>query len=828
MTNKIQREALIEALQEHAPRALHVAEICGRIGVAKSRKDEVLDELDDLRRMHLVTEMPGNRFRLKRRSVPRGPSPAPVNVQHYGLVIGRLSINRRGFAFVSPEDGSADVFIPPTGMGAALHGDRVEVQARPSAKGREGRVAGVLERRPPRFTGQLQRRGRTVWIEPDDPRLRSPIAIEGELPGNGKLRGEAVIAEFVAFPQDDNDTPSAKVVDILGIAGMTEVEVAKIKIRDNVLEEFGQEVLEEAEAIPNRVLQREKRDREDLRDLDLCTIDPPDARDHDDALWIERKGRGFKVVVAIADVAHYVRPGTAIDRAALERCTSIYLPDRAIPMLPPELSTDLASLVPNKDRLCMAVEIELGPSGAIRKHRLMEGVMRSRAKLTYAGVARALGLTNEGPRQQAATKRLPMLEAMLDLSRALRRKRLRRGALDFDLPEARVRLDDANVEPIDVYRSRTDPGVREAYRIVEEMMLLANEVVAAELKDRGVPAIYRLHGQPDGKKIEAFAELAQHLGYDMNATAAGDPRQLSAFLTKIDGTEQAPVLRFLLLRAMQQAVYDTSPDVGHFGLATKDYLHFTSPIRRYPDLAVHRVVKSVLRGQTVDRATLRPKLRRQAVESSRLERRAMNVERDVVDLYRCILMRDRVGEDFSGYISSVDSHGFRVAFDEPFVEATVSVDVLRDDYYSLDDLGIRLRGQRNARAFGLGDRIEVRLEEVSISNREMKAVPVDLADRDFDMDRPPRRRNRRSEEAPSRYAKSRRTRDERPRRSRDEERPRRRRSDDEAKPRRTRTAKGDTGEAIAATSHKGKKPRKKKEAFGPPKSRKGKTKRRKK
>lgn len=730
----IKRGAVLAALREKAPRALHLAELCTRLQISKSRMDEVAAVLDQLVGTSDVTEMPGRRYRIKpakirqavRSSRKERPSRDPRRdepIMYAATTVerGHLQRNPRGFGFVSPESRTEDIFIPPDSMGAAMHGDRVEVLARPSKKGREGRVVAVLERGSKRFSATLRREGDAVWLEPDDVRLPSEVEVSGDVSEKSDL---AVVAEFVRFPQSDTDIASAKVVDVLGVQGMTAVEVAKIKIREGVVEEFGVAAMAEAELLPDVIPESDFEGRVDLRDVDLTTIDPSDARDHDDALWCEETDSGFRLYVAIADVSHYVREGTAIDQEAIARMTSIYLPDRAIPMLPEKISSGLASLVPDEDRLCMAVEIELGPNGAVRRYRLMEGVMRSRARLTYEGVAQALGLTKDGPVEPEADKRVDGLTALYELSRVLRRRRLRRGALDFDLPEPRIVLDAHNVEPIDVRRSRKDPGVREAYRIVEEMMLLANETVAADVKSKEVPCIHRIHGSPDDKKIEKFAKLAQALGYDINAEDARDPKKLSKFLGTIDGTEQAPVLRYLLLRSMQQASYDIDEITGHFGLAAKDYLHFTSPIRRYPDLSVHRIVKSILRNEHVDAATLVPRLTRFSADASRLERRAITVERHVIDLYRAILMRDRMGEEFDAAVSSVDPGGIYVRFDEPFVEAFIPIERLDDDYYELGDLGIRLIGTRTGTTFALGDKIRVRLEDINISRRQLLAVPT--------------------------------------------------------------------------------------------------------
>jgi ribonuclease R len=725
---RIQKEHVLSVLQERAPRAVHVGEICSRLGAPKSKAEHVARILDQLSNEGLAREMPGRRYRLESgRPAPRARE-TERRATPGARIIGRLSMTTRGFGFVTATDGGPDVFIPPNAVGAALHGDKVEVETRASEKGREGEVIGILDRRPIRITGEIVFYGKGAFFEPDDPRLRTPMRVEGPLPQ--KLgTNDTVVGELVRFPQHREDDAAVRIVEILGVRGVTEVETKKIEIRENIVEEFGDAALAEARAFGESVSAADKRDRVDLRDLDLVTIDPPDARDHDDALFAEPAPKnGIRIVVAIADVSHYVRPGTALEEEAMARATSIYLPTRAIPMLPPELSSGLASLVPKKDRLCLALDLELGPKGNVREFRVVEGVMRSRGKLTYEGVALALGLTEGGAREKAAESRVPMLQLMHEAAKTLRQKRIRRGALDFDLPEPKVVLDEEGVEPIDVVRARRDPGIREAYRIVEEMMLLANEVIAADLTERGVPAIYRVHGVPDPNKVELFCKLAASLGYDLSPEDAEDPKKLGRFLAEIEDSPQAPTLRYLLLRSMQQAVYQTTPRAGHFGLAARDYLHFTSPIRRYPDLAVHRVVRSVIRREQIDFAMLQPKLRAMAAESSRLERRAMSVERDVIDLYRTLLMRDRIGDRFEGRVSSVDPQGFYVECDVPFVDIFVPVEALGEDHFELDTLGIRLVAARSGRTITLGDRTEVELTEVSIRDRKMRGVPVGVVE----------------------------------------------------------------------------------------------------
>ncbi len=704
---------------------MHLMEVLLELELPKSQRNSLRDVIDELRELGMAKELPGNRFRLETRPVrrstavnaPASSAKRPPTHDEVDL-IGWLSLHPRGFGFVSVDDGGPDVFVPAPYLGTALHRDRVRVSARPSSKGREGEVREIIRRGVGRIAGVLHTGRETMWLEPGDPRSPERVEVVGTLP-LGVSDGDEVVAQIAKWADFDGDAMQARVLSLLGRQGSAAVELEKMKIREGIEEELPEDAVIEAQAFGTEVRPEDLEGREDLRHLDLVTIDPPTARDHDDAIWAERlEGGGFRVIVAIADVSHYVRPDSALDRAALDRGTSIYLPDRVIPMLPHELSSNLASLVPDEDRLTMAVEVEVGPRGAIRKHRFLEGVMRSRARLSYGGVARALGLTEEPERQAEADSRVELLETLYDVSKLLRAKRRRRGSLDFELPEPVVMLDDEG-EPTDVKRSRTDPGLRKTYGMIEDLMLLANEVVATDLSRRSIPAIYRIHGPPNEQKIEAFAALAESLGHPFSA----DSKSLASFLRKVEGTEHAQALSFLLLRAMQQASYSTH-NIGHFALAARYYLHFTSPIRRYPDLAVHRVVRAIIRSERLKKKELAKTLEAQANACSRLERRAMLVDREATSLYRAILMRDRVGEEFDAQVTGVAEHGVYVAFDEPFVEARVPIDTLGDDWYELDSMGLRLVGNRSGHSYGLGDHVTVRLESVSIEGRELSAAMV--------------------------------------------------------------------------------------------------------
>jgi len=734
---------ILKTLRKRKQRALHASEIRGRIGLDRSRHDEVLRLLADLTEQGLLAKLPGDRYQFREQEQPergfpeaseqgdgrgragsRRPGADGAGLKR-GTLEGVLSMNARGFGFVVTPGDAPDVFIPPGFMSGAMHGDRVRVRARPSPKGLDGRVAEVLERSMQYVGGQLHLSAEEAYIEPDDERVRNPIRIKGKLPPQART-GLGVIAKIVSYPENDRDALGVRIVETFEPEAFVQYEIRRILLRENASEEFPADVQAEAAELPKAIAVRDRRGREDLRQLPLLTIDPADARDHDDAVWAERlAGGGYRAIVAIADVSHYVREGSALDREAIERGCTIYLPSRAIPMLPPELSSNLASLLPKRDRLTLAVEIELDAAGNVERHRFIEGVMRSAASLTYEQVAQALGLTVLDSADSPAQAHIAELAVLLEVAKLLRERRRARGSLEFELPEAKVRVEDETGLPIDVERSRKDPGVARAYNMIEELMLLANEVVAQDLTERGVPTIYRVHPAPDPERIETFCALAKALGFDIAADVAEHPVKLARFLTSIHGTPHATALGYLLLRSMQQATYDTE-NVGHFGLAAEHYLHFTSPIRRYPDLAVHRVVRAVARGERVESWGLSQRLKLQAGQSSQRERRAMSIEREVVDLYGAYLMRDQVGETFDATISGLSDHGFYATLDAPFVDVLCRVTTLPPDRYELDAHGVRLRGLHRGRSYALGDRVRLRIEDVSIAQRKVLAAPAEV------------------------------------------------------------------------------------------------------
>ncbi len=709
------RLRLFELLQESG-RPLHVAEIAQKLEVDPTLQPGLTAMLDDMVLSGAVRAFPGHRYKIGNEAAPEERQQRTIRERN-----GYVSVNARGFGFVSGgAPGEPDVFVTADMLHGAMHGDTVTVRIfRTSSRGPEGEITKVIRRSQKRIPGVLRKRGKSAWIEPDDARMRGPIPLGKVDRGED---GDAIIAVITRYPERHDELPEAELADVLGRAGDPKVEIEKVLAREEIVEGFPEDVVAEARRFGDRVTEEQMEGREDLRPLPLLTIDPVDARDHDDAVYVrhatEHDGEEASYVawIAIADVSAYVQPNTALDEEAKKRSTSIYLPDRAIPMLPRELSTHLCSLVQNEDRLCLAVEVILDATGTPLRHRFVEGVMRSRAKLSYEDVARALGFSDDAPPTATAKQFLPSFQVAWELSSILRTRRMRRGALDFDLPEPKVVLNEHGIAK-DIVRARKDPGVKKAYNLIEELMLLANEVVAEDLAGRTVPTVYRVHATPDEMKVERFANLATSLGMAFDPEHAKDPKALGKFLRVIATHPQASVLNTLLLRAMKQATYDVV-NIGHFGLASRAYLHFTSPIRRYPDLVVHRAVHRLCQETPHEKSdNAAEALKEAALLASQNERKAMEVEREVVDLHRALLMRDRIGEHFEGTVSALVGSGAFVALDEPYVDVMVKYELLGREPYELDEEGLCAIGQRSGDVVRLGDRMVVRIDDVSIERR---------------------------------------------------------------------------------------------------------------
>jgi ribonuclease R len=725
MPTRLPTQAEILELLSSETQPLHAREIAARLRVSEVDYLALQRLLDELSFEGVLAARPGQRFKL-------APRTAGVRSAERD---GILTVHPRGFGFVaSLGEAGQDVFVPPDAMGGAMHGDRVRVRIRSrGARGAEGEVVRVIERGLKRIAGTLRRKGKSAWVEPDDTRVRGPIVLPRpidarESAGNSGSDGDAVVVAITRWPESPDQNPEGAIETVLGRPGTLQVEAAKILVLEGVEERHSDAAIAEAEAFGDEVPERMTAGREDLRHLPLPTIDPEDARDHDDAVWVERTDQGgYRAWIAIADVSTYVVPGTALDAESKRRGCSVYLPDRAIPMLPRALSSNLCSLLPGVDRLCLCVEAEIDAAGSVRKSRLVRGVMRSGAKLTYGGVARALGLSEKAKREPEAEALVGGLRVAYDLSRVLRAKRLKRGALDFELPEAKVVLHEETREPIDVTRRTEDPGVKKAYQLIEELMLLANETVARWCEERDVPTIYRVHAPPDEQKLDRFTALCDALGIAFDIEDARDPKKLGELLTSFADHPLARVLNSLLLRSMKQATYDVA-NIGHFGLASKAYLHFTSPIRRYPDLIVHRIAHEVLSGREARREKAGPDgrtpLAEAALASSIAERRAMEVERAIVDLYRAFYMKDRIGARFEGTVTAVVGSGLFVQLDAPFVDVLVRLEDLGHDNWQVDDDTLRVVAARSGEVIALGDRLAVEVVDVAILRRTVYARRV--------------------------------------------------------------------------------------------------------
>lgn len=637
------------------------------------------------------------------------------------LVAGRVIGHPDGFGFLKPDDGGDDLFLTPRQMRAVLHGDRIvaRVTGIDHRGRREGALVEVLERGNHRVVGRLYLESSLGFVQPDNKRLHQEIVIpEGEW--NGARHGQMVVAEIVEQPTKRTQ-PVGRIVEVLGdhMAPGMEIELA---IRTHELPvEWPEQVAQEIAGLSSEVAESAKAGRVDLRQSPLVTIDGADARDFDDAVYCEAKPKGWRLLVAIADVSSYVERGTALDTEARLRGNSVYFPDRVIPMLPEILSNGLCSLNPQVDRLCMVCELYIGKDGAIQRSRFFEGVMRSHARLTYDAVAAMLVNRDPALCQQHA-ELLPHLRELYALYKVLHKTRAQRGAIDFDTTETRILFNaEKKVERI-VPLHRND-----AHRLIEECMLAANVAAARFLLRSKLPALYRIHERPQQEKLLELREFLGELGLSLSGGDTPEAKDYAKVLARVQGRPDAHLIQTVLLRSMTQALY-SSENVGHFGLAFPAYTHFTSPIRRYPDLVVHRAIKHLLTGGMAENFEYsHSQLQAMGEHCSSTERRADEATRDAVDWLKCEYMLDKVGEEYSGIIASVTSFGIFVELDEIYVEGLVHVTSLENDYYHFDPVHHRLTGERGGGSFRLGDPIRVKVAAVNLDERKIDFVPLDGA-----------------------------------------------------------------------------------------------------
>jgi ribonuclease R len=630
-----------------------------------------------------------------------------------GLVVGTIQAQRNGDGWLLPDDASPAIYLPSQQMREVMHGDRVAARIEgPRFKGKpQGAIVEVLERRTREVVGRLQVESGVAYLTPDNPRITHRVLVPQSQLG-GAESGQIVIVELTQQP-GRNAQPVGRVTRLLGEHGAPGMET-DIAIHSHGLpSDFPEAVLAEARAYGARIPEAAIAGREDLRGIELVTIDGEDARDYDDAVYCERTRGGWRVIVAIADVGHYVQPGSALDAEARERGTSVYFPNRVLPMLPEELSNGLCSLVPDEDRLCLCCELRVGDDGHITRSRFFEGVMRSAARLTYRDVGEFL--------ERPAAKHAPRLEdlrerllALHGVYRSFLRERTGRGALELDTPELKLKFDEAGRIAALVEQPRND-----AHRLIEECMIAANIAAARYLDRHRVPTLYRVHGLPEVDRLETLRQFLREFGLWLPPAEEVTPQHLRDLLTKLGDQPNALLISTAVIRSMPQAVYQPG-NIGHFGLALEHYAHFTSPIRRYPDLVVHRGIRQVLRGgdpqALVEWHGSFPVL---GQDCSFRERRADEATRGAVAWLKCYYMRDRVGEDFDGIVSGVVDFGLFVQLDGLQVDGLLHVSALGQDYFARDRSGFRMVGRSSGRSFKLGDRLRVRVTNVSLDDRRV-------------------------------------------------------------------------------------------------------------
>ncbi|MDX1442986.1 MAG: ribonuclease R [Gammaproteobacteria bacterium] len=640
-----------------------------------------------------------------------------------GVIVGTVQAHRDGFGFLIPDEGDEDLYLAPRQMANLMHGDRVSVRLKSTDnRGRkEGSLVDILERATTTLVGRYFNESGVGFVEPDNTRFQHDVIIpEGER--NGAEHGQIVVVQLTGYPAPHTQ-PKGKIVKVLGehrAAGM-EVEIAIHSF--GLPHEFPTEVIEHAESYGDSVPEKAKEGRKDLRDLDLVTIDGEDARDFDDAVYCEPNDKGWRLIVAIADVAHYVQidevEDSPLDQEAQKRGTSVYFPDWVIPMLPENLSNGLCSLNPHVDRLCMVADMQVNQQGKVENSRFYNGVLQSKKRLTYNQVG---ALLEEGDKDvhQELGPLVDRLYALHELYKAFRKSRDKRGAIDFDRPETRILFDENRKI------SEIRPVVRNvAHKIIEECMIAANVEAAKFLHRHEVPTLYRAHAQPGEDSIEELREFLGPLGLTLGGGNSPQPKDYKKLIDSIQERDDRFLIETVLLRSMSRAVYQPKAE-GHFGLALEHYAHFTSPIRRYPDLLVHRGIKKILdKSGKVEFPYTEKQMEQLGTHTSMTERRADDATRDAEAWLKCDFMTDKVGEEFQARVTGVTSFGLFVEIPDLQIEGLVHVTSLENDYYQHDPAARRLVGERTGLEFRLSDPIRVRVMRVDPDERKIDFEPVD-------------------------------------------------------------------------------------------------------
>ncbi|EGQ2820816.1 ribonuclease R [Staphylococcus pseudintermedius] len=649
-----------------------------------------------------------------------------------GLVRGTLSQNKKGFAFLRPDDQEMeDIFIPPTKINRAMDGDVVLVEVKKSRgdfrKGKfEGEVKAIESHSIKQVVGTFSEARHFGFVVPDDKRIMQDIFVPKgqEL---GAVEGHKVLVQITQY-SDGTNSPEGQISAILGHKNDPGVDILSIIYQHGIEIEFPDDVLKEAENVPETIQPDELKGRRDLRDELTITIDGADAKDLDDAIAVKKLDNGnTELTVSIADVSYYVTEGSALDREAYDRATSVYLVDRVIPMIPHRLSNGICSLNPEVDRLAMSCRMEIDAQGQVVKHEIFESVIHSNARMTYDAVNRIITDKDAATRAQYP-EIVPMLDLAQTLSQQLIAMRKKRGEIDFDIKEAKVIVNEEGIPKEVVTRERG-----EGERLIESFMLIANETVAEHFNQMEVPFIYRIHEQPKSERLRQFFDFITNFGIMVKGTGEDiHPSTLQNIHEEIAGRPEDMVISTMMLRSMQQARYDAD-NLGHFGLAADYYTHFTSPIRRYPDLIVHRLVRKYLIEKSMDGRAMHEweeKLPQIAEHTSNRERRAIDAERDTDELKKAEFMIQHIGDEFEGVISSVANFGMFVELPNT-IEGMVNMQNMSDDYYHFDERQMALIGERKAKVYRIGDVVKVKVIHVDVDERQIDfqivGMPIDVS-----------------------------------------------------------------------------------------------------
>ncbi|ABR49694.1 ribonuclease R [Alkaliphilus metalliredigens QYMF] len=696
------KDKIVEFMRESAYSPMLENELMESLDINKGESKDFSKLLDEMEQEGFIIKT-----RKKRFGVP----------ERMGLIVGRLQGHVKGFGFIisdNPEED--DVFVPANLMNGALHNDRVIARVSvptTQSKRSEGDIIRILVRANEEIVGTYEDSRSFGFVVADDVKINVDIFVS-KSEANGAKNGDKVVCAITKWPGARRN-PEGKVIEIIGHKDDAGTDILAIMRKHKLNPNFPQAVEAEIKDLPDEVPDSEKKDRVDLRDLQMVTIDGADAKDLDDAVSIERLEEGnYRLGVHIADVTHYVREETALDKEALARATSVYLVDRVIPMLPRKLSNGLCSLNPKVDRLALSVFMEVASNGKVVKHEIVESIIKTDERMIYEEVSDILE-HDDAELKQKYDYLVQDFQWMEKLATILRGRREERGAIDFDFDESKVLLDDKG-RPYDVKKLER----RVANRIIEEFMLVCNETVAEHFYWMNIPFIYRVHEDPSAERLEEFNKFIHNFGYHLKGlTTEIHPKALQDLLKKIKGKKEETVINTLMLRSLKKARY-SAQSLGHFGLAADYYSHFTSPIRRYPDLEIHRIIKESLKGKLSQKRIdkLSQTVPVVAEQSSTRERVADEAERETEDLKKCEYMAERIGEIHEGIISGVTSFGMFVELGNT-IEGMIRLSSLADDYYIYHSESHSLIGERTKKTFRIGDEIKIQVAKVTVAQREI-------------------------------------------------------------------------------------------------------------